>query len=103
MSEIDGQDLSGVAETLLITLYLRAIESQRPDALIKDEKAVALVAQMSYDFALGQGDPAERGQPEHTRHMLSPALPDGAGSQHSRYDSSRRPLTPPHGICTLWA
>ena len=35
MSEIDGQDLSGVAETLLITLYLRAMESQRPDALIK--------------------------------------------------------------------
>ncbi len=50
MSEIDGQNLSGVSETLLITLYLRAMESQRPDALVKDEKAVALVAQMSYDF-----------------------------------------------------
>jgi len=35
--------------TLLITLYLRAMETQRPDALIKDEKAVALVAQMNYD------------------------------------------------------
>jgi O-methyltransferase involved in polyketide biosynthesis len=44
------QDLSNVAETLLMTLYIRAMESQRPDALIKDEKAVALVAQMSYDF-----------------------------------------------------
>ena len=43
-------DLSGVAETLLMTLYIRAMESQRPDALIKDEKAVALVTQMSYDF-----------------------------------------------------
>jgi O-methyltransferase involved in polyketide biosynthesis len=51
MSEIDGQDLSGVSETLLITLYLRAMESQRPDALIKDEKTVALATQMSYDFA----------------------------------------------------
>ncbi|MDH5791312.1 MAG: class I SAM-dependent methyltransferase [Candidatus Bathyarchaeota archaeon] len=50
MSESKSQTLSGVAETLLITLYLRAMESQRPDALIKDEKAVALVAQMSYDF-----------------------------------------------------
>ncbi len=50
MSETTNQDLSGVAETLLMTLYIRAMESQRPDALIKDEKAVALVAQMSYDF-----------------------------------------------------
>jgi len=40
-----------VTETLLITLYIRAVESQRPDALIKDEKAVAPVTKMSYDFA----------------------------------------------------
>lgn len=51
MSEITNQALSGVSETLLVTLYLRAMESQRPDALIKDEKAVALVNRMSYDFA----------------------------------------------------
>ena len=44
-------DLSGVAETLLITLYIRAMESQRPDALIKDEQAVALVTHMGYDFS----------------------------------------------------
>src|SRR5512146_2271729 len=50
MSETPNQGLSGVAETLLMTLYIRAMESQRPDALIKDEKAVALVTQMSYDF-----------------------------------------------------
>lgn len=42
--------LSGVAETLLIPLYNRAEESQRPGAIIKDEKAVALVTQMSYDI-----------------------------------------------------
>jgi len=42
--------LSSVAETLLIPLYNRAMESQRPDAIMKDEKAVALVTQMSYDF-----------------------------------------------------
>jgi O-methyltransferase involved in polyketide biosynthesis len=50
MSETTDQNLSGVAETLLITLYIRAIESQRPDALIKDERAEVLVKQMSYDF-----------------------------------------------------
>jgi O-methyltransferase involved in polyketide biosynthesis len=50
MSESKTVSLSGVAETLLVTLYLRAMESQRPDALIKDEKAVALVNGMSYDF-----------------------------------------------------
>jgi len=43
MSGTINQDLSGVAATLLITLYIRAIESQRPDALIKDERAEAVV------------------------------------------------------------
>jgi O-methyltransferase involved in polyketide biosynthesis len=51
MPETTNQDLSGVPETLLITLYLRAMETQRPDALIKDEKAVELVTRLSYDFA----------------------------------------------------
>ena len=50
MSENVNLNLSGVPETLLMTLYIRAMKSQRPDALIKDEKAVALVTQMSYDF-----------------------------------------------------
>jgi O-methyltransferase involved in polyketide biosynthesis len=50
MSETTNQGLSGVPETLLIPLYVRAMETQRPDALIKDEKAVALVTRMSYDF-----------------------------------------------------
>lgn len=51
MSETTNQNLNGVAETLLLPLYFRAIESQRPDALLKDEKAVALVQQMSFDFS----------------------------------------------------
>jgi O-methyltransferase involved in polyketide biosynthesis len=51
MAETSCQELSGVAETLLIPLYNRAMESQRPDALIKDERAEALVAQMSLDFS----------------------------------------------------
>ena len=49
MSETTNQDLSGVAKTLLITLYIRAIESQRPDALIKDERAEALVRQLDQE------------------------------------------------------
>jgi O-methyltransferase involved in polyketide biosynthesis len=44
-------NLDGVAETLLITLYARATESKRPDALIHDEKAVAMVEQMDRDFS----------------------------------------------------
>jgi O-methyltransferase involved in polyketide biosynthesis len=51
VSKTTNQKLSGVTETLLITLYLRAMESQRPDALIKDEKAVELVNKMNYDFS----------------------------------------------------
>jgi len=51
MAEITIQDLSGVAETLLIPLYIRAIESQRSDALLKDMKAVALVTQRDSDFS----------------------------------------------------
>jgi methyltransferase (TIGR00027 family) len=43
-----------VAETLLIILYIRAIESQRPDALVKDEKAEALVSQMDQDLLRGK-------------------------------------------------
>ncbi|GAP13116.1 O-Methyltransferase [Longilinea arvoryzae] len=46
MTEITKPNLSGVAETLLITLYIRATESQRPDALIKDERAEAIVRQL---------------------------------------------------------
>lgn len=55
MSDSTNHNLSGVSESLLVTLYLRAMESQRPDALIKDEKAMELVKQMSddglYDFS----------------------------------------------------
>lgn len=43
--------LSGVSETLLLPLYNRAMESKRPDAMIKDEKAVELVTQMRLDFS----------------------------------------------------
>lgn len=43
--------LGGVSETLLIPLYVRARETQRPDALLKDQKAVAMIEQINYDFS----------------------------------------------------
>jgi len=52
MSDTTHRNLSGVAETLLLPLYNRAVESQRPDAILKDEKAMALVMQMRSDAAI---------------------------------------------------
>jgi len=43
--------LSGVPETLLIPLYNRAMESRRPDAMIRDAKAVELVEKTGLDFS----------------------------------------------------
>jgi len=45
------RNLNAVSQTLLIPLYFRAMESQRPDALIRDPKAVELVGQLDYDFS----------------------------------------------------
>ena len=42
--------ISGVAETLLITLSIRAAESRRADALIHDTRAEELVQKLDYDF-----------------------------------------------------
>lgn len=50
MSEKETLTLSSVSDTLLIPLYNRAMESQRPDAIMKDEIAVALVAQLRPEF-----------------------------------------------------
>ena len=49
MSQTTSVTLSGVAETLLITLYIRAMESQRPDALFRDVRAEALVRQLDQE------------------------------------------------------
>lgn len=45
------RNLNAVSRTLLIPLYFRALESQRPDALIRDPKAVELVGQLNHDFS----------------------------------------------------
>jgi len=51
MPEKINKSLDGVSRTLLLTLYARARESQRPDAMLKDEKAVAMVNQLDADFS----------------------------------------------------
>jgi O-methyltransferase involved in polyketide biosynthesis len=51
MSEKILHSLDGVSETLLMTLYARARESQRPNAMLKDDLAVALVNQIECDFS----------------------------------------------------
>ena len=43
-------DLAGVPETLLWTLYHRAVEARRPDAVLQDPHAVDLVARLDYPF-----------------------------------------------------
>ena len=52
MSDEFSPELSGVAETLLIPLYYRAMETQRPDAMIKDEKAVKLIKRLSSEGSI---------------------------------------------------
>lgn len=44
-------DLSGVSETALLTLQVRAQEARRPDAIIDDPMAVQLVDALEFDFA----------------------------------------------------
>jgi methyltransferase (TIGR00027 family) len=51
MPEKISHPLEGISETLLMTLFVRARESQHPDAMIKDERAVALVNQLACDFS----------------------------------------------------
>lgn len=43
-------DLHGVAETLLIPLYARAVETRKRAGLLADPKAVEMVAAIDYDF-----------------------------------------------------
>jgi O-methyltransferase involved in polyketide biosynthesis len=45
------QDLKGVPKTLLIPLWARAAESQRPHFIIKDPLALDMVNKIDYDFS----------------------------------------------------
>lgn len=44
-------NLDGVSETLLITLYAKASESKRKDAIIKDLKSEEILKKIDYDFS----------------------------------------------------
>ncbi len=46
---INHHTLSGVSESLLLPLYIRAIELQRPDALLVDKQAMVLVKKLKLD------------------------------------------------------
>jgi O-methyltransferase involved in polyketide biosynthesis len=50
MTEPSLMDLNDVPETMLATLYIRALETKRPDALMRDERAVDLVRQYEPAF-----------------------------------------------------
>jgi O-methyltransferase involved in polyketide biosynthesis/precorrin-6B methylase 2 len=50
-AKIKVEGLSNVSSTLLIPLYIRALESRRPDPLLTDTKAAELVNQLDYDFS----------------------------------------------------
>jgi O-methyltransferase involved in polyketide biosynthesis len=46
-----GSALSGVSETALLTLQVRANEARRPDGIIEDPMAIELVDGIDFDFA----------------------------------------------------
>jgi O-methyltransferase involved in polyketide biosynthesis len=48
-SNVANHDLSRVSESLLLPLYIRAQESQRPDAILKDKRAFELVQKLKLD------------------------------------------------------
>jgi O-methyltransferase involved in polyketide biosynthesis len=51
MSVKTAVELEGVPETLLMTLYNRAVESRRRNPILRDARAVRWVEQIDYDFS----------------------------------------------------
>lgn len=53
MSNYENTDkLSDVSETLLITLWARAVETQREDAILRDPASVDMLKHIDYDFSV---------------------------------------------------
>jgi O-methyltransferase involved in polyketide biosynthesis len=50
-AKVDGTVLTGVSETALLTLVVRAHEARRPDSIIDDPMAIQLADSIDYDFA----------------------------------------------------
>lgn len=49
--KVDGATLTGVSETALLTLQVRASEARRPDSILEDPMAIKLVDSIDFDFA----------------------------------------------------
>lgn len=49
-------EMTGVPETMIQTLYARAMESEREGHLIHDKKAMEIVKEMDYDFTKAKED-----------------------------------------------
>ncbi len=49
---ISSDTISQLSSTMLITLWAKAVEYDRPDALIKDAAAVCMFQQINYDFSI---------------------------------------------------
>jgi O-methyltransferase involved in polyketide biosynthesis len=58
MTETVVPQLGTVQETLLITLYGRAVETRDPDGLLDDPAAVRMVEAIDYDFSRFDGKPS---------------------------------------------
>ncbi len=48
--KLSVESLRGASETLLMPLWARAVETDRPDAILRDPKAQSIVSQLDYDF-----------------------------------------------------
>jgi O-methyltransferase involved in polyketide biosynthesis len=48
---VNGATLTGVSETALLTLQVRATEARRPDSILEDPMAIQLVDSIDFDFA----------------------------------------------------
>ncbi|WP_319419494.1 class I SAM-dependent methyltransferase [Pleurocapsa sp. FMAR1] len=53
---INISGLQGVSETLLLTLYMRNLETKRKNGIIKDKKSVEIVDRINYNFSRHDSD-----------------------------------------------
>lgn len=58
MNKQEKISINGVPETMLQTMYARAKETKKENAVIHDKKAVEIVEKLDYDFALADKDAA---------------------------------------------
>ncbi len=58
LPKVDGTSLTGVSETALLTLQVRANEARRPDRILDDPVAVEVADRIDFDF--GKFGPAHR-------------------------------------------